>query len=280
MLKARDFRRSAWSALSGKWGTMILIVLIVTLILGACGGMSTFGIGAVVLLLVTGPLTLGESAQFLKLVRGQRVEFSGTFDGFKNFGNAFLLSLLNSIFIALWSLLLVIPGIIKSYAYSMSFYILADNPTMDANTARVRSIELMRGNKWRLFCLDFSFIGWYLLCGLTFGILSFWVAPYHQAARAVFYQEILREKGVMYYGADYREHNGGNVNGGMPEAEKTKTDEAAGANGGTANNGGSAFGTGYTPDPFMELDGTPSQTEADAPEKKDDGQPPLNADDL
>ncbi|MDE6374098.1 MAG: DUF975 family protein, partial [Clostridia bacterium] len=269
------------SVLSGKWGTMVLIALIVSLITGVCGGLSWVGIGAVALLIVTGPLFLGEAMQFLRLIRGQRVDVSKVFDGFKNFGNAFLLSLLNNIFIALWSLLFVIPGIIKSYAYSMSFYILADNPNMDANTARVRSIELMRGNKWRLFCLDFSFIGWYLLCGLTFGILTFWVAPYHMTARTLFYQEILREKGVMYYGADYREHNGGNANGGTVEAEKTKTDGSENVNGGgAAGNNGSVFGTGYTPDPFMELGGTPSQSEADALEKKDDGQPPLNADDL
>ncbi|MDE7085033.1 MAG: DUF975 family protein, partial [Clostridia bacterium] len=198
---AKDFRRNAWAALSGNWGTMVLIALIVVLISGACGGAAFIGIGAVVLLLIEGPLGLGMAIANLKLIRRQGVEISNVFDGFKNFASAFLLYLLNSIFIALWTLLFIIPGIIKSYSYSMGVYILADNPTMDANSARKKSMEMMRGNKWRLFCLDFSFIGWYLLCILTFGILTLWVSPYHSAARAEFYQHLVSQ------------NNGGNVNG-------------------------------------------------------------------
>lgn len=191
MLKAKNFRQHAWSALGGKWGTMMVITLIVNLISGACSGLSVAGgIGAIVLLLITGPLNLGVAMANLKVIREQRVEIENTFDGFKNFGNAFLLSLINKIFIILWSLLLIIPGIIKTYSYSMSFYILADNPDMGSNSARKASMQLMRGNKWRLFCLDFSFIGWYLLGVLTFGILLLWVHPYHKAARAAFYQDL------------------------------------------------------------------------------------------
>ncbi|MCM1545809.1 MAG: DUF975 family protein [Clostridiales bacterium] len=218
MLRARDFRQRAWSALSGKWGTMIVIMLIVSLISGACGGLTIIGVGAIVLLLITGPLSLGVAGSCLRVVRGQSVEVSNTFDGFKNFGGAFLLSLLNSIFIALWSLLFIIPGIIKSYAYSMSFYILNDNPQMDANTARKRSIEMMRGNKWRLFCLDLSFIGWWILCILTLGILSFWVEPYQKVAYAEFYQSLLAEQssdfGGSYYGSGYNANGGYDANGG------------------------------------------------------------------
>ena len=74
----------------------------------------------------------------------------------------------------------------------MSYYILIDNPGLSANEARKRSMAMMRGNKWRLFCLDFSFIGWIVLCVLTFGILVFWVAPYQEAARAEFYQDLIK----------------------------------------------------------------------------------------
>ncbi len=81
-----------------------------------------------------------------------------------------------------------------SYAYSMSWFILADDPNIPANEARKRSIEMMRGNKWRLFCLDFSFIGWILLSILTFGILLFWIMPYMQTARAEFYQDLLAQE--------------------------------------------------------------------------------------
>ena len=91
---------------------------------------------------------------------------------------------------ALWSLLFVIPGIIATYSYSMSFYILRDNPDMDANAARKASIEMMKGNKWKLFCLELSFIGWMLLSMLTFGILLLWVGPYMETAKAAFYEEL------------------------------------------------------------------------------------------
>ena len=193
MLKAKDFRYDAWKKLSGKWGTLALITLVVGLITGAVSAIPY--VGGVVGLLLTGPLSLGMALVVRNVIRLQPVAFEQVFDGFKNFLNAFLLALLNAIFTALWSLLLIIPGIIASYSYRMSFYILADNPNMDANQARKTSIEMMRGNKWRLFCLDFSFIGWYLLCGLTFGILTFWVAPYHECASFAFYQSLLAEQG-------------------------------------------------------------------------------------
>ena len=77
-----------------------------------------------------------------------------------------------------------------SYAYSMSYYILKDNPELSANEARKQSIEMMRGNKWRLFCLDFSFIGWSLLSMFTFGILMLWVTPVMQASHAAFYESL------------------------------------------------------------------------------------------
>ena len=73
----------------------------------------------------------------------------------------------------------------------MSYFILADDPNIPANEARKRSMEMMRGNKWRLFCLDFSFFGWILLSILTLGVLYFWIIPYIQTARAEFYQDLL-----------------------------------------------------------------------------------------
>lgn len=196
-MKARDFRSQAWSAMNGKWGMLALITLLVSLIEGGLAGLSIIGVGAIVLLLVTGPLMLGTTIISLKVMRGNYVSVGDMFLGFKNFGNAFLLALLNEIFVFLWSLLLIVPGIIKAYSYRMSFYILADNPDMDPNTARIRSIEMMKGNKWRLFCLDLSFIGWLILCLLTLGILSFWIQPYIQCASAAFYQDLIREQNVM-----------------------------------------------------------------------------------
>lgn len=122
---------------------------------------------------------------------------AASLEGFKSFGDSLALHILNAIFTFLWSLLLVIPGIIKAYSYSMGYFILADRPDLSGNQARKRSMYLMKGHKWQLFCLDFSFIGWYLLSLLTLGILAFWVYPYHMTARAEFYNELLVEENAL-----------------------------------------------------------------------------------
>ncbi|MBQ8293416.1 MAG: DUF975 family protein [Bacilli bacterium] len=189
-MKAKDFRKKAWAALTGNWGIAIITTIIVAAINGA---LAATGVGSVVTLLVSGPLTLGTVIVFTKIMKGEKPEIMNLFDGFKNFTNAFLLALVNSLFIALWSLLLVIPGIVKSYAYAMSFYILNDHPEMTQSEARAASIEMMKGHKWELFCLHFSFIGWMLLSILTFGILMIWVTPYMQAAEVAFYQNLKGE---------------------------------------------------------------------------------------
>ncbi len=187
---AKDFRKKAWADLNGKWGTFAVIELIILVISAVCSGLSVIGIGAIILLIVEGPLTLGVTGVSLKAVGGENFTVENMFDGFKNFVNALVLYLTNAIFTALWSLLFIIPGIIKSYSYSMSFFIMAENPQITASEARRKSIDMMKGNKWRLFCLDFSFIGWYLLCLLTLGILTLWVVPYVQTAYAEFYSDL------------------------------------------------------------------------------------------
>lgn len=203
---AADFRATAYAKLRGKWSTLALITFIVSLITGVCtssyasvstGSFITVcftSVGTIAALVIGGPFELSQSQIALKAMRGKDVVIENTFDGFKNFVNAFLLFLINSIFVALWSLLLVIPGIIKQLSYSMSFFLLADDPTLTQDKAREKSIELMNGNKWRLFCLRFSFIGWYLLSILTFGILLFWVIPYEKCAEAEFYRDLIKEQ--------------------------------------------------------------------------------------
>ena len=186
-MRAKDFRKQAWQNLSGKWGTMIAIYLLSVVIISASC------IVAVGPLLLAGSLTLGFSIALLNAVRKQNVEVSNLFDGFKNFANALLGYILQAIFIFLWSLLFFIPGLVKSYSYSMMYYIMADDPTISANDAITKSRQMMNGNKWRLFCLDFSFIGWYLLSTLTLGLLLIIVVPYHQTARAEFYDSLVHK---------------------------------------------------------------------------------------
>ena len=138
-------------------------------------------------------VSLGLIQYNLDLIDGKDVEFGQIFSKASMFGKALWLRLRMGIFTFLWTLLFIIPGIIKSYAYSMSGFILAENPEMTAKEAMQVSEEMMAGNKWRLFCLQFSFIGWQILCILSLGIGSLWLTPYMNAATAAFYDEISRE---------------------------------------------------------------------------------------
>ena len=194
MKRAKELRAAAWEKKKGRWGMLALVFFIYSLIMAACAGLSYVVVGAVAVLLLSGPLMLGFTMVCLAVSRRQGAGLSKLFEGFSRFGDSLVLFLLMDIFIFLWSLLLVIPGIIKMYSYSMSWFVLHDRPDLTGNEARKRSMYLMKGHKWKLFCLDFSFIGWYLLSALTLGILAFWVTPYHMTARAEFYQELLAEE--------------------------------------------------------------------------------------
>ena len=191
-LYAKDYRQIAWKALSGKWGLFIGVTLLYSLISGACSMIP--GVGSIASIIVSGPLYLGVVIVGIRIIRNERTKAGDMFEGFNQFGEAILLQLVNGIFIFLWSLLLIIPGIIKSYSYYMSTYILADNPGMSQSEARRKSEELMIGNKFRLFCLHFSFFWWILLSILTFGILMIWVGPYMQAANAAFYNDLVKDE--------------------------------------------------------------------------------------
>ena len=172
---------------ANNWLLALVVGLIVTAIISTASSF-TCGIGTVILY---GPLYAGLAVVFLKLVRtGNKINIEDTFAGFKNFGDMLVLGLMQTIFIFLWSLLFVIPGIVKTYAYSMIYYIKADHPEYTWQQCMNESKAMTKGYKWKLFCLDFSFIGWILLSG---GIGTLWVTPYMEASRAVFYNELKGE---------------------------------------------------------------------------------------
>ena len=120
----------------------------------------------------------------------KKPEVNDLFSGFKNYGNVLGVYLLQTIYTALWTLLFIIPGIVKTYSYAMSLYILDDNKNKSINDCITESRNMMDGHKWELFCLDMSYIGWYILCGFTLGILTLWVEPKHQYARYTFYLKV------------------------------------------------------------------------------------------
>lgn len=132
---------------------------------------------------------LGQNTYYISLIRREAVRVDMLFDRFKIWLKAWGLSLFTSLFVALWSLLLVIPGIIAAYRYAMAPYIMAQNPDVGIREAVDISKDMMNGNKGRLFILDLSFIGWIILAAFTFGIGYLWLNPYMNAARASFYLE-------------------------------------------------------------------------------------------
>lgn len=126
----------------------------------------------------------------LNLVDRQSAVFENLFEYFSHWKTTSAARLLRTIYVLLWSLLFFIPGIVASLSYAMTDYILAENPELTATDAIEQSKSMMYGNRLRLFCLQFSFIGWDILATLTFGIGYLWIMPYKQAAYAAFYREI------------------------------------------------------------------------------------------
>jgi uncharacterized membrane protein len=189
MMSAKDLRVQSWNRLKGTYW----MVLVVTLIVGAVMGSNVAAVG----LILSGPVLVGQASYLLDLWRtdskGDRFEI--LVNGFKdNVANNIVAFILRSIFVFLWTLLFVIPGIIKALAYSQTFYLLADHPELSATEAIQKSQDLMRGHKGRLFWLNLSFIGWYLLGALALGVGTIFVIPYHQMALANFYVELTGTK--------------------------------------------------------------------------------------
>lgn len=150
---------------------------------------------AILHFVIGGAVTLGYVKFNLSLVDRKPATFAQLFSEFHRLGAGIAMQLLRAIYTFLWMLLFVFPGIYAAYGYAMTPYILAENPEMSANEAITKSKELMNGNRWRLFCLEISFIGWSLLCVLlTLGIGVFWLKPYMEASFAAFYREISAEK--------------------------------------------------------------------------------------
>ena len=121
----------------------------------------------------------------------QPMDLGDMFKGFSSdFGQNLLIGLMTAIFTALWSLLLIVPGIVKAYSYSMVYYIKADHPEYDWRQCIAESQAMMNGHKMDLFILDLSFIGWMIVGSLCLGVGTLWVSAYMEAARAHFYESI------------------------------------------------------------------------------------------
>jgi uncharacterized membrane protein len=141
-------------------------------------------------LIIGGPITLGFNRFKLRRLDGEEAKFGDLFSCFDRFLDGLWMRIRTILQVFLWALLLIIPGIVAAYRYALIPYLMADHPDMSVGEAFEKSKALMNGRKWDLFCLDLSFIGWWILCGFTFGILSLWITPYSQMARTSFYRSL------------------------------------------------------------------------------------------
>ena len=227
---ASDFRAMARQTLKGKWGIAILVTVVAT-ILGvetAADYMISFkfeaergmllempfitypllrmeygilkwcaiiaSIWRIIKLILAAPLTLGYYHFHQKIVRKEKEQVKDLFVSMKNWGRSLEVVYLQVFYIMLGVLCLVVPGIMATYSYAMTCYIAMDYPQMSANEAIAASKKMMKGNRWRLFCLEISFIGWEILGLLTLGAGACAVGPYRETARAFFYQDLCEKK--------------------------------------------------------------------------------------
>jgi len=231
-----DYKNAALAALKGNWAPAVLVTVIFFLVCGlACApaevpmmtgafnsdelqAMATSGdlagvmdvysqmttwssLTSLLSIFLVSVLTVGFSISFLRLLRfGDNQLTANMFSvAFKNYWHKVWGMFLMSLFTFLWTLLFIIPGIIKVFSYAMTPYILEENPELSANDAIDRSRAMMKGRKFDLFWLWLSFIGWGILCIFTLGIGFLWLIPYMQTAEAAFYEDVK---------ADYELHGG------------------------------------------------------------------------
>lgn len=233
-MEARIFRERARSALAGTWGVSIGIAALAALLGGLIVGSSflpsisyTFpiefpllerisaelkeglklgsftlsiksGVFGLAAFLLGGTLELGYARFLLKQHDGKNTEFNDLFSQFHRYCTGFAQHFLRGLYVALWGILLVIPGIMKSYSYAMTPFILAEHPDLTATQAIEWSEELMEGHKMDLFILDLTFIGWDIMAGMLWNLGHLVLNPYKNAAHAAFYRQLLEERRRLY----------------------------------------------------------------------------------
>ena len=235
-MEAKTIRARARANLAGTWGVSIAIAVVAALLGGLITGVSFLpemkydfpidrfpvlaqyvegwnrgleigsmkinfrsGIFGFAAFLIGGVLQLGYADFLLKQHDGKETNFRDLFSKFDFFGTGFAQNFLRGLYIALWSLLLIIPGIIKGLSYAMTPFILAENPGMTASQAIRASEDLMDGHKTELFVLELTFLGWDLLAALTLNLGNIALNPYKNAAYAAFYRQIQAEARYTTY---------------------------------------------------------------------------------
>lgn len=210
----KELMAEARMALAGNWGMGVVgYVLYFVLVVSVClfAGSAVFFVTAVsaasganaklaadavsfcsqvVQFLLSGAFMVGFCSYFLVIAQEGEARLECLFTGFKRFWKSFGVYFLSNLFIFLWMLLLIVPGIIAAFRYAMVYFIIADDEDCGPLEAIRQSKEMMKGNKWKFFCLQWRFFGWSILCLLTGGIGFLWLVPYMQTTYAKFYEDV------------------------------------------------------------------------------------------
>lgn len=224
MFERKKYKNFAKKQLAGRWGIPILVTLFIVILstifsvpdfmhLVRSGYFSAIASGdyfsaldaietarstsfitSIITMIVSAILDMAAIGVYIKMSRSpEPVSFTDFIEGFNNWARATLGILWQFIWIFLWTLLFIIPGIIKSLAYSQMFYILVEYKDVSVSKAMRISIEITKGHKGDLFIMYLSFIGWDFLSALTLGLLSFWLIPYKNMTYVNAYHALMKE---------------------------------------------------------------------------------------
>ena len=216
-MNAKELRAWGRERLSGNWGKAVAVSLIGGLLGGGVDALSgalevsyqgEIGlvdsvprevwpmmltitiVTALLALVIGGSIRLGICTFHLNLFHRREARFGDLFSNFDRLGRGFCMQFVTGLFVFLWGLLLFIPGIIASYRYAMVPYLMAEFPDLGVMDAIRESKRLMHGNKWRLYCLRLSYIGWSFLSLMTGWIGDLWLVPYQYAGDTAFYMMV------------------------------------------------------------------------------------------
>ena len=181
----KEIKQRSKEQIKGNIFKLFVITVIIAIINSVC--LDIEEVGPFISTILNAILQMGVVIVYLKLVKGEGVSITDMFKGFNMPIKAILVNILVTVFTALWSLLFVIPGIIKSLSYFAAPYILAENPEMSVLDAITKSRQMMDGHKADLFILQLSFFFWWMLVPFTFGLALIYVIPYMSAAMTNFY---------------------------------------------------------------------------------------------
>lgn len=184
-----EMKAQAKAMMKPQFATLLLTLIVSGLLAGLVNIIPVAG--TIVSILIAGPLAVGATLIYTTVTAGRKAQLEQLFEPFKtNFVTCFLANLVAGIISALYALLLIVPGIMKGYSYAMVPYVLRYEPELATMDALHRSEDLMRGHRMELFMLHLSFIGWGLLCAVTFGLAAIWVAPYTELTQTLFFDQV------------------------------------------------------------------------------------------